>query len=267
MTRYRFGDYEFDGETGDLTSPIKTVRLQPQPAKVLLILLEARGKLVSRDALRNELWADATVEFDQGLNFCVRHVRAALDDDANEPRFIETLPRRGYRFLIPVQTVAPAARSSARVIIAGVIVLLVVAVATSIRVLWGPFGQPVRLAILPFAAPDSAVAVAGLNAEFVDQIVSTLTGWDEGNFRILGPASTAALQARGLTLTEIGSSLSVDYTMSGGINGDTSGVFVQMIRVPNGEHVYARRFALDTIGLDMVHDVITTDVAGILTAR
>ena len=79
------------------------VKLAPQPFSVLAMLVLRRGELVTRDEIRTELWGDGTiVEFDQGLNYCIRQIRLILDDDAREPRFIETVPKRGYRFMVPV---------------------------------------------------------------------------------------------------------------------------------------------------------------------
>ena len=100
----RFGPYVLDTDSGELSRDGRLVRLQPQPYKILVRLLRSPGEVVSRDELRRELWADDTfVDFEQGLNTCIRQIRAALGDDAEAPRFIETLQRRGYRFLAPVR--------------------------------------------------------------------------------------------------------------------------------------------------------------------
>jgi len=98
--RFRFGDATFDAATGDLAIDGVTRRLEPQPARVLAMLLESSGSLVTREALREALWAETAVDFDQGINYCIRQIRIALGDDAAAPRFVETLPRRGYRFLL-----------------------------------------------------------------------------------------------------------------------------------------------------------------------
>src|ERR1035438_4015376 len=99
----RFGDYELDSHAGKLLRDGLPVKIQPQPFRVLTILLERPGQIVSREQLRNRIWGDATfVEFDQGLNYCIRQVRRALRDGALEPVYIETLPKQGYRFIAPV---------------------------------------------------------------------------------------------------------------------------------------------------------------------
>ncbi|MEZ5332269.1 MAG: winged helix-turn-helix domain-containing protein [Thermoanaerobaculia bacterium] len=102
----RFAGFELELETGHLSRDGEAVKIQPQPARVLQYLAERAGALVTRDDLRVLLWGeDHHVNFDQGLNFCIQQVRQALDDSAKTPTFIETIPRRGYRFLVPVERV------------------------------------------------------------------------------------------------------------------------------------------------------------------
>src|SRR5213075_1857745 len=85
------------------------IKLAPQPLKVLEILVRRSGEVVTRAEIREHVWCeDTVVDFEQGLNFCIRQIREALGDVADAPRFIETLPRRGYRFLMPVTGSAPA---------------------------------------------------------------------------------------------------------------------------------------------------------------
>src|SRR5438132_1393399 len=103
----RFGDFEFDSLSGKLFRGGRTVKIQPQPLRVLAVLLERAGEIVSREHLRTRVWGDATfVEFDQGLNYCIRQIRLALRDGASEPLYVETLPKQGYRFIARV-AVAP----------------------------------------------------------------------------------------------------------------------------------------------------------------
>ena len=115
--RYRFGLFEADPQNGRLLRQGTPVRLQDQPFHVLVALLERHGDLVTRDELRERLWpGDTFVEFDKSLGVALTKVRAALGDDAANPRFIETLPKRGYRFIAPVTIDAaglPAAAAQA----------------------------------------------------------------------------------------------------------------------------------------------------------
>jgi DNA-binding winged helix-turn-helix (wHTH) protein/tetratricopeptide (TPR) repeat protein len=97
---WRFGVFELDDEGGELRKAGRRVPIAGQPVKVLALLVRRSGRVVTREELRRTLWGDeTTVSFDQGLNFCVRRIRLALGDDARSPRYLETLPRRGYRLL------------------------------------------------------------------------------------------------------------------------------------------------------------------------
>src|SRR5262245_37768506 len=105
----RFGAFELNSATGELRQRGDLIKLAPQPFKVLDLLTRRRGGIVTRSEIRDVLWSgDTFVDFEQGLNFCIRQIREVLGDTAEKPRFIETLPRRGYRFLMPVTGSEPA---------------------------------------------------------------------------------------------------------------------------------------------------------------
>ena len=128
----RFAGYTFDTGTGELRRRDGTILpLEPQPARVLGALASRSGSLVTRDELRATLWPEGThVEFDEGLNYCVRQVRAALGDNARQPVFIQTVARRGYRFLPPVDQISPRRKrraATAAAIAASLIAILWIA--------------------------------------------------------------------------------------------------------------------------------------------
>ena len=105
-TIFKFGVYEANSASGELRKSGVRMRLQDQPFQVLLLLLERQGEVVSREELRQRLWpADTFVDFDHSLNTIVNKIREVLGDSASNPRFVETLARRGYRFLQPVEVV------------------------------------------------------------------------------------------------------------------------------------------------------------------
>jgi DNA-binding winged helix-turn-helix (wHTH) protein/tetratricopeptide (TPR) repeat protein len=105
----RFGPFELDSASGELRRDGDLTKLQPQPFKVLDLLVRRSGQVVTREEIRAHVWCDeVVVDFEQGLNFCIRRIREVLGDTADAPRYIETLPRRGYRFLVPVTSPAPA---------------------------------------------------------------------------------------------------------------------------------------------------------------
>src|SRR5262245_4961391 len=102
--RVRFGRFELDPRSGELVSSSgRRQTLPEQPLALLNALLARTGELVPREELQRELWSgDTFVDFERGLNTAVKRLREALHDSADEPRFIETIPRRGYRFIVPV---------------------------------------------------------------------------------------------------------------------------------------------------------------------
>jgi DNA-binding winged helix-turn-helix (wHTH) protein len=96
----RFGPFTLDAQSGELRRDGELVPLAPQPFRLLLALASRPGELVTREELRQQVWDDGTfVDFERGLNFCVLQARTALGDDAKQPAYIETLPKRGYRFV------------------------------------------------------------------------------------------------------------------------------------------------------------------------
>jgi DNA-binding winged helix-turn-helix (wHTH) protein/tetratricopeptide (TPR) repeat protein len=103
-TRFRISEFELDAATGELRKAGALVKLQPQPFRVLLLLVERAGQLVTREEIQGCLWKDSTfVDFEHGINFSINQIRVALEDDAEKPRYVETLPRRGYRFIGEVE--------------------------------------------------------------------------------------------------------------------------------------------------------------------
>ena len=107
--RYRFGSFEADGLTGELRRRGIRVKLGAQPFQLLLMLLERPGELVSREEICQKLWPEGTfVDSEHGVNSAVNRIREALGDAAGSPRFVETLARRGYRFVAPVERIEPA---------------------------------------------------------------------------------------------------------------------------------------------------------------
>lgn len=111
---FRFGLFEADAARGTLTRSGLRVKVQDQPFRVLLVLLERPGEIVSREELRQKLWPEGTyVDFDGSLNVILKKLRAAIDDDSENPRFIETVPRRGYKFIAPVSVMPAVAATGA----------------------------------------------------------------------------------------------------------------------------------------------------------
>jgi len=137
----RFGVFEVDLRAGELRKQGKRIRLQEQPLQVLAVLLQRSGEVVTREELRSQIWLqDTFVDFDNSLNTAINKLREALGDSADNPRYIETLPRRGYRFLAPVTSDGlrkPAPHAAARKpVLLGAVSLLLLVAATAAGWFW-----------------------------------------------------------------------------------------------------------------------------------
>src|ERR1043165_1755909 len=106
---FRFGIFEFESDTGELRKKGRAAALEPQPAKALTLLLSRAGDVVSRDEIRDAVWGrDTHVDFDRGLAYCLSQIRSAVGDIGDNPRFVQTIPRRRFKFIAPVTSDAPA---------------------------------------------------------------------------------------------------------------------------------------------------------------
>lgn len=101
---FRFGEFELDVDAAELRRAGRLVRIQPQPFKLLALLVRRSGTIVTREDIRAELWTDGTfVDFDQAVNFAIKQVRDAVGDNADRPVYLQTVPKRGYKFIAPVE--------------------------------------------------------------------------------------------------------------------------------------------------------------------
>lgn len=251
MERIRFGTFDFDQRTGELRREGRIVPLQAQPAQVLGVLLSHAGSLVTRDTLRQVVWGNGTfVDFDRGLNFCVAQIRSALGDSAESPRYIKTLPKRGYQFIAPVHdivtpSVAAAAPRSRRWMFATPIAVGVAGLLAWKRP-WESAGLP-RIAVARFdnqtGNPDLDRFAEGLT----DNLVVEMTGTSAGHYAVIGNASIL-LQPRSFRdVKTIGETLKVRYVVLGQVqrNDLSIRVLAHLIRLPEETHLTAARVECD----------------------
>lgn len=271
-TPYRVGDYRFDSTTGELR-PLdgkgEGTRLPPQPAKLLRLLVERRGGLLTREAIEAELWRDVHVDVDQALGFCVRQVRDALGDSAADPGYVETLPRRGYRLLVPVDPLPPedtqnndaSTDSSANPTgpsfgRLGLGVLLAVALLSvgwlALRSIPAPQESTpaptpaVRLAIMPFTPPPGR----GLpDTTAIAEILLVELGREPSRVGVVGPRTTGAYEGSFASWGKLTEDYELDYILNGRfIELDSAApnnepeLLVELIRVDDGVHVWVERF-------------------------
>lgn len=223
-----FGSFEVNLESRELRKQGVRIRLTDQTFQVLATLLERPGELISRDELQNRLWRGETfVDFDAGLNKIVNRLREALSDSATNPRFIETVARRGYRFLAPVTRTQES--GSPR----------------------GTSGR-VRLAVLPFEnlSPDSEEFFSdGLTEE----MIAELGRMNPKRLGVIARTSTMLYKHRGKRIDEIGRELGVDYILEGSVRraNNHARITAQLIQVTDQTHVWAESYDRDLV--DVLH--------------
>jgi len=247
----RIGEYLFDPASGELTrrssgGQPRVQRLAPQPARLLSLLVARRGEVVSHEEIRQSLWPDVQVDYERGLHFCVRQVREALDDSAGEPRYVETLPRRGYRLLteLPPAGDSDTAPSRRRAGVWLAATLLVVA-AGALGWLWlrSPQPAPVRVAILPFRPPADLAGSEG-HAAIAEEILVALDRRLGDRAELIGPTSTAVWQGGERSLRELAERLQPAYLVHGRYLASDDGyrLLGELIRWPDGAHVWVEIF-------------------------
>ncbi len=249
---WRFGAFEANPEAGELRHHGQRVTLQEKPFQLLLALLEQPGQVVTRDALRQRLWPDVVVDFDGNLNAAARKLRDALGDSATEPRFVETVPRRGYRFIAPITpSAATEPRSNSRVpiaVAAALVTTLGLAVVLSGWLRPSPH-QPsererVMLAVLPFDNLSGDALPEYINDGFTEELLTALGRLQPERLGVI--ARITAMTYKGTTqpIGEIGRELGVDYVLEGSVRGtaDKSRITAQLIAVDDQTHLWAETY-------------------------
>ena len=286
-----FGPFRFELTPGTLSRHGTPVRLQPQPARVLAILVSRAGEVVSRDELRQQIWSDGTyVDFERGLNFAVAHIRAALGDSAEAPRYIETLPKRGYRFIAPVrrppdgheavaspQIEATSARpSESRIEPRGSRTLLVsatlavVAIAAVVAVLWLRADvRAVRVAVVPFDNETGEDAFDEVAVAIADQTVARLATPERlTRLSVIGNAAALRRPRAFRDIKDIGQQVAADYVVLAQMKVDASGVrlIAHLIRASDETHVWANAYDRDSFTLE-VQAELAEAIAAAVDAR
>jgi DNA-binding winged helix-turn-helix (wHTH) protein/TolB-like protein len=245
--RCRVGDYAFDTETGDLSRDDTVTRLRPQAAAALALLVERAGELVLRDELQQRMWPDSTVEYDMGLNACISQVRSALGDDADLPKYIETLPRRGYRLIATVTfdrnaaRPVPAVGSRLRFGLVAAAGLLIVGFA-AVRLLFP--ARPLTIAVMPFRTTMADSGSDYVEAALFDDLVTRMAGADPRGLRVIERHSSFVLAREGLSPLEVGRRLTADYVVEGSIRATSNGyrASAQLLEVATGTYLWSEAF-------------------------
>lgn len=253
----RFGAFAVDLRAGELRKNGHTIRLPEQPFQVLSLLLEHAGEVVTRDELRQGLWpADTFVDFDHGLNNAIKKLRDVLDDSAESPRYIETLPKRGYRFIYPMDGAAvgshPAVAWWRERWVVGLLAAVVLLAALLMANIGGLrerlFGTSSRLpvaslAVLPLenltGDAEQEYFVDGIHDELITQLAQI------SSLKVISRYSVVRIkQEKGKSLQDIARELGVDAVMEGTVQraGDRIHLSVQVIRAQDDRHLWARSY-------------------------
>jgi TolB-like protein/DNA-binding winged helix-turn-helix (wHTH) protein/Flp pilus assembly protein TadD len=268
----RFGIFELEVVTGELRKSGRSVRLRPQAAKILVQLASRPGQLVTREELREKIWGNETfVDFEHGLNLCIREVRAALDDDADTPRYVETLPKRGYRFMMPVEGAPQVARLSGRrsfavtaTVLAAVLAAAVVANPRHWRErIFGGYGRPVRtIAVLPLQNLSGDETQDYLADGMTEALTTDLARME--SLQVI--SRTSAMQykvANKKSLPLIAHELNADAIVEGSVqrSGNRVRVTAQLVRASDDRHLWANTFEREFPDVLALQDEVASAIA------
>ena len=262
----RFESFELDLRAGELRKSGVRLRLQGQPIQLLAILLQSPGQLVTREELRAQLWpSDTFVDFDHSLNNAILRIREVLGDSAGTPHYIETLPRRGYRFIghveelitekapeplpqpdPPAATPAPIRTTNVRRFLAPSILVPFLVILAAVGMLWlAPLlhrasAAPIHsIAVLPFDNLSGDASQTYLADGMTDQLITDLV--QVGSLRVISRTSVMHYRNTKKTLPEIARELNVDSIVEGSLtsSGDRVRVTAQLLRANSDEHIWA----------------------------
>jgi TolB-like protein/DNA-binding winged helix-turn-helix (wHTH) protein/Flp pilus assembly protein TadD len=274
-TPVRFAEFELDLLTGELRRNGALLKLQPQPARILSILVSRVGEVVTRQDLAREVWGSETfVDFEQGLNFAIRQIRTALDDDPNTPKFLETLPKRGYRFIgevrravaepgshalgatlehpsEPPAPVAPGANSLRRY---GAALVAVVMIAVLIGLSWERLRRSTAsagaerlnsVAVLPLSNLSNDSDQEFFSDGITDELITELA--KVSNLRVISHTSVQRYKGTKLSLQEIAQQLHADAVIEGSVmrSGDRVRITAQLIDARTDQHLWAEKYDRD----------------------
>ena len=294
----RFGRFQVDLKTGELLRSGVRVGLQQQSFQILVALLERGGEVATRQELKSKLWTDDTfVDFDNGLNIAVKKLRLALNDDADSPRYVETIPRQGYRFIAPFENDAPdhlireplsASESftppasplpaqpaikagatrpvlfsiAAALMIATILCLTWVAVGTHRRSAYFAARPGINsIAVLPLDNLSGDPSREYLADAITEQIINNLA--KDYSLRVISHTSTRYYKGMNKRLPEIARELNVDAVLEGAVMQSDSHIRVtaQLIRVNEDKHVWAATYERDLLNTLEVQNDLAVNIA------
>lgn len=243
----RFAAFEMDLRSGELRKQGVKVNLQDQPFQVLALLVQRAGEVVTREELRHRLWtADTFVDFEDGLNTTIKKIRMALGDSAESPRFIETLPRRGYRFIVPVQASGGT--------VAGVI---------------RPAAEKMLLAVLPLKNLGTDPEQEYFSDGMTEEMIAHLGMLAPRSLGVIAGTSVMKYRNTAKNIAEIGSELGVDYVLEGSVRraGDRVRINARLIQVSDQTNLWATGYERSLTDVFGVQTEVAANVANSLAVE
>src|SRR5215470_5810374 len=293
----RVGEFQIDFASGELRRNGHVARLKPQPCKVLSMLVARAGQTVSREEIQKEVWgADTFVDFERGLNSCIKQIRAALSDDLDASRYIQTIPRRGYRLIASVRPAISESESeygatSTRLspsspvplwgrlsvrrsaLLAALIGVMIAAVTLIVR-----HGRPeperIRLVVLPFTNLSGESADDFLGDGLSEELITQIGELAPQKLGVIARTSAAQYRKTKKSAAEIGKELKTDYLLEGSVRRDGNRLHVtaQLIQTSDQTQLWAGTYdreSGDTLGIesDLAHRVARSLALQLLPAR
>jgi TolB-like protein/Tfp pilus assembly protein PilF len=216
----RFASFELDCRLRELREGARRVRLQDQPFEILRLMLERPGDVVTRDELRRRLWPDGTfVDFEHSLNAAIKRLRAALGDDADSPRFVETVPRRGYRFIAGLEAEAASSRDRR--------------------------GSPqTRLVVLPFSNLSDDSTQEYFSDGLTEELIAQLGPLCRGRVAVIARWSSMVFKGSLQRAREIGEVLQADYLLEGSARRDGPRVRItaRLVEAASEAHLWSETY-------------------------
>jgi TolB-like protein/tetratricopeptide (TPR) repeat protein len=240
----RFGPFELDVRSRELRKGQTRVRLQEQPFEILRMMLERPGDVVTREELCSRLWPHGTfVDFEHSLNAAVKRLRAALGDEADNPRFVQTLPRRGYRFIAGIGN--PDAADSD---------------------VTAPIHR-VRLAVLPFTNVGDEAGQDYFADGLTEEMIAQLGPLCRGRIGVIARSSSMAFKRTAQTAREIGQTLRVDYLLQGSVRreGDRVRITARLVETSGETHLWVETYERQLTDCLSVQADVATRIARSLT--
>jgi DNA-binding winged helix-turn-helix (wHTH) protein/TolB-like protein len=257
--RFRFGLFTLESSKVQLSREGVPLRLQAQPARVLVHLISRAGEVVSREELRQAIWGDETfVNFERGLNVCIAQIRSALGDDSISPRFIRTVPRQGYQFIAPVELLTESVPEPVpqpvhsrnirwRTVALSYVALALVSIAIALGIRWRQAAASsqvkINVAVVRFDNETGDPTLSRLSVGLTDTLVEQLTRASQDRFRVIGNASVLRLPRDQRDLAVIASTLHAQFIVLGQVqrSGSQTRVLAHLIRMPDQTHVWVVR--------------------------